>query len=119
VAILLIALGMVWVEERLRELLPGGTALSSASLAQQFDTSLLLCVIAGVVAFGFNLFINVNLFSLHGMYRMRLMRAFLGASNVFRKPDLFTEFDRKDTPHEALMPCFAGAPMHLLNATLN
>jgi hypothetical protein len=118
-SILLIGLGMVWVEERLRELLPGAAALQNDPLARQLPSSLLLCVLAAIVAFGFNLCININLFSLHGMYRMRLMRAFLGASNVFRQPDLFTDFDRKDTPHEALMPCFAGAPMHLLNATLN
>jgi hypothetical protein len=118
-AILLIAFGMVWVEEQMRRGVMELRFLRDAALGSQLLGSLLLCLLATVVAFGFNFAININLFSLHGMYRMRLTRAFLGASNVFRQPDLFTEFDRKDTPHEALMPCFAGAPMHLLNATLN
>ncbi len=50
---------------------------------------IVLCVIASY-------FINVNKFSLHGMYRMRLIRAFLGASNTNRRPNLFTNFDAAD-----------------------
>ncbi len=40
--------------------------------------------------------VNVNRFSLHGMYRNRLVRAYLGASNTRRKPDPFTGFDPSD-----------------------
>jgi hypothetical protein len=42
--------------------------------------------------------VNVNLFSLHAMYRARLTRAFLGASRAGRgrAPHWFTGFDRKD-----------------------
>ncbi len=40
--------------------------------------------------------VNVNRFSLHGMYRNRLVRAYLGASNMERKPDPFTGFDPGD-----------------------
>jgi len=46
--------------------------------------------------------VNVNRFSLHGMYRNRLVRAYLGASNVLgnadegRRPDPFTGFARSD-----------------------
>jgi hypothetical protein len=41
--------------------------------------------------------INVNQFSLHAMYRARLIRAFLGASRgAARKPHWFTGFDPKD-----------------------
>ena len=62
------------------------------------DNALLFAALAlGVFI---NWVININIFSLHGMYRMRLMRAFLGASNVFRKPNPFTNFDPKDTPFE-------------------
>ena len=63
--------------------------------------------------------INVNLFSLHGMYRMRLMRAFLGASNMQQYPDLFTQFDPKDTPHEIDLARDGGVPLHVINTTLN
>jgi hypothetical protein len=36
--------------------------------------------------------ININRFSLHSMYRSRLIRAFLGASRL-RHPNPFTGFD--------------------------
>ena len=42
--------------------------------------------------------INPNRFSLHAMYRDRLIRAYLGASNRDRKPNPFTGFDEKDNP---------------------
>jgi len=47
-------------------------------------------------------FVNVNRFSLHGMYRNRLVRAYLGASNCAidgkqqRNPDPFTGFALND-----------------------
>src|SRR6266446_5859675 len=40
--------------------------------------------------------INANKFSLHGMYRERLIRAYLGASNPDRKENPFTGFDEND-----------------------
>lgn len=45
--------------------------------------------------------INLNLFSLHGGYRNRLIRAFLGASRPEgeRKPNPFTGFDPADNIH--------------------
>ena len=42
--------------------------------------------------------INPNRFSLHAMYRDRLIRAYLGASNRERNPNPFTGFDEKDNP---------------------
>lgn len=50
---------------------------------------LALAVLLGTV-------VNVNRFSLHGMYRNRLVRAYLGASNGVRRPDPFTGFDPAD-----------------------
>lgn len=82
-------------------------------------------------------FVNVNRFSLHGMYRNRLIRAYLGASNCFedtrkvRLSDPFTGFAMSDNValHEL---CFrAGAeqkkkpdpheirPLPIINTTLN
>ena len=58
-----------------------------------------------------NMFINVNTFSLHGMYRMRLTRAYLGASNFVRHADAFTNFDPADNLYEASMPCAPDAPL--------
>lgn len=40
--------------------------------------------------------INVNRFSLNGMYRNRLARAFLGSARTARRPDPFTGFDDDD-----------------------
>ncbi|MEA2240171.1 MAG: hypothetical protein QOC81_4895 [Thermoanaerobaculia bacterium] len=40
--------------------------------------------------------LNVNLYSMHAMYRNRLMRAYLGASRWQRHPDAFTGFDPED-----------------------
>ncbi|MGH9633067.1 MAG: hypothetical protein ACRD7E_32590, partial [Bryobacteraceae bacterium] len=62
-------------------------------------------------------FINVNKFSLHAMYRLRLIRAYLGASNTQRKPNPFTGFDKRDNmPMHALTP---SKPLHIVNMTLN
>jgi hypothetical protein len=77
---------------------------------------LVVCLLLMVLA---NLAININLFSLHGMYRMRLMRAFLGASNVARRPDPFTNFDPSDTPLEIDLPSEKGVPLHVICTTLN
>jgi hypothetical protein len=43
-----------------------------------------------------SLLVNTNRFSLHGVYRNRLIRTFLGASKDQRKPNAFTDFDEKD-----------------------
>src|SRR6266851_1679514 len=59
-------------------------------------------VLAGVVL-GF--FINTNRFSLHAMYRDRLIRAYLGASRTTRHPNRFTGFDPTDNiPMHDLWP---------------
>ena len=61
--------------------------------------------------------IPVNRFSLHGMYRHRLIRTFLGASRPDRSPNAFTGFDAKDdlSVHDLA----AVRPLHIINATLN
>jgi hypothetical protein len=65
--------------------------------------------------------INVNRFSMHGVYRNRLTRAFLGAARSARAPDPFTGFDPNDNPRmTALMP--ANGPwklFHVINVALN
>jgi hypothetical protein len=50
---------------------------------------------------GLSRIINLNIFSLHGGYRNRLIRAFLGASRPdhARKPNPFTGFDPSDNLH--------------------
>jgi hypothetical protein len=43
-------------------------------------------------------FVNINRFSLHAVYRNRLVRCYLGASRGDRTPDRFTGFDERDNP---------------------
>jgi hypothetical protein len=75
-------------------------------------------------------FINTNRFSLHAMYRNRLIRAYLGASNTDRHANPFTGFDDDDNlqlhelwPRSSAAP--AGAPvtrrklLHVVNMALN
>jgi hypothetical protein len=76
-----------------------------------------LSAVAGV-------FVNVNRFSLHGMYRNRLVRAYLGASNCVedtdapRIPDPFTGFALTDNvPLHALAEEIR--PLSIINTTLN
>jgi hypothetical protein len=67
------------------------------------------------------LIVNVNRFSLHGFYRNRLVRAYLGASNTKRRPDPFTGFDATDNLRMHKLRPESGAQrlMPLVNVTLN
>jgi Patatin-like phospholipase len=50
----------------------------------------------GFVGLVASFLVNTNRFSLHGVYRNRLIRTFLGASKDQRKPNAFTDFDERD-----------------------
>lgn len=75
---------------------------------------LLLALLMGLI-------VNVNRFSLHGLYRNRLVRAYLGASNHKRKPDPFTGFDAADNVRMHKLRPASGAQrlLPLVNVTLN
>ncbi len=66
--------------------------------------------------------ININRFSLHALYRNRLIQAFLGAPR-HRTPDLFTGFDAADNPrmHQLWSPVEPSdwRPFHIINVALN
>jgi hypothetical protein len=81
-------------------------------------------------AFIIQLVININRFSLHGLYRNRLVRAFLGASRLEAQRDetsnKFTDFDTQDSPclDQLWEPGVAPRngqwkPLHIINTTLN
>ena len=82
-------------------------------------------VIAVLVGFSFfvSLFVNVNRFSLHALYRNRLVRAFLGSVRApqQRNPDPFTGFDPDDNARlAAVVPRSGGDRLfHVINTTLN
>jgi hypothetical protein len=66
--------------------------------------------------------INANKFSLHGMYRERLIRAYLGASNSNRKENPFTGFDENDNIKMRDLwvgEKFQGKLMPVINVALN
>lgn len=83
------------------------------------DARLLVGLIALLVLFGagMSVLINVNKFSLHAMYRNRLIRAYLGATREPRRPNLFTGFDHEDNVY--LKNVVAGRPIHVINMALN
>ena len=85
-------------------------------------------VLLVLVAVVFSRVVNVNRFSMHGLYRNRLVRAFLGASNVNRVPDPFTGFATTDNVklHELWRTGPADGltgrcdrPLTVINTTLN
>jgi hypothetical protein len=83
------------------------------AVAPAFAVGVLYLVVGLVSSF----FINVNSFSLHAMYRQRLIRAYLGASNPQRQPHRFTGFDE----HDNIPMCglTAHRPLHVVNIALN
>ena len=113
-----------WMPSRLRPHLTTPVRLELLTIG-------LLVLPAASLAF----LVNINVFSLHGMYRSRLIRAFLGASNPRRRPDPFTGFDPRDNiPMHALgrrKPTGGGGgtsapadapierPLHVVNIALN
>jgi hypothetical protein len=85
-----------WAPPSLREL-PSDFSEHVAILTttpQPLALVVLACL--GVAAGLLGIFINVNKFSLHAMYRARLTRAYLGASREHRHPNPFTGFDPDD-----------------------
>lgn len=53
-------------------------------------------LIIGAIAAISSLCVNINRFSIHSLYRNRLIRGYLGASNSKRAPNPFTGFDEDD-----------------------
>ena len=79
--------------------------------------TLWLLLLYMAVCFTASYFINVNKFSLHAMYRQRLIRAYLGASNTGRCPHPFTGFDPAD--NLSMCELNRSKPLHVVNMALN
>jgi hypothetical protein len=78
--------------------------------------------LVGVVALLAWRAVNINRFSAHSIYRNRLIRAYLGASNPERAPNPFTGFDEGDNIEmKELWPAKEGPwqPFHVVNIALN
>jgi hypothetical protein len=95
------------------------SSILQPSLRWLVDLSGLVLLIA--LSAGISWFVNVNRFSLHALYRNRLVRAFLGSArataNPPREPDPFTGFDQADNLSMALMP--KSRLLHVVNIALN
>jgi hypothetical protein len=82
--------GLAWLEFLFAKWLP-----LSSQLAGHVVLAVLLCVLVWTASRA----LKVNRFSLHGLYRNRLVRAFLGAARCETRPrqaDPFTDFDSAD-----------------------
>jgi hypothetical protein len=98
--------------------------LDHADLIGTLMHSPLCALILAVLALAFPVFlmgsrVDVNRFSLHGAYRDRLIRAYLGASRLpsTRRPNPFTGFDEADNVQ---MHALRGnRPLQVLGVTLN
>lgn len=81
--------------------------------------------VSAIVLLTADFFANINAFSLHAIYRNRLIRCFLGgARDPHRHPDGFTDFDWDDDMRVAELWSSAPAegewrPFHVINMTLN
>lgn len=86
--------------------------LGNASGGNILIAGFVAVVVAGVAG----VFVNINKFSMHAMYRNRLVRCYLGASHRRRKPNPFTGFDPADN---IAMDRFCLRPYHVVNMTWN
>jgi len=88
---------------------------------KKVSSLLLFALLGGLFLFGmFMAWVEgVNTFSLHGMYKNRLIRAYLGATSQRRRPHWFSKFDPDDDiPMKKLM--LSGNKLfHVINSTLN
>lgn len=94
--------------------------LPSAHLYVLHATSLNLLLGILVCSLGMSFlmanFVNINTFSLHALYRNRLVRAYLGASHAQRMPNTFSGFDPADNLE---IKDLIQKPFHIINAAIN
>lgn len=78
-----------------------------------------ICVWVGALGW----MVDPNAVSMHQFYKGRLVRAYIGASNVRRlierKKEITETVAGDDTPLKSLRNCERGGPYHLINTTLN
>ena len=128
--ILVLLCSLAWMNLRLLERLEyhraGNGAVCTTALAGTGDchpagagVGEVLLYGAGLLMLGLGMstFVPTNRFSLHGMYRQRLIRTFLGASRRDREPNAFTGFDPGDDLR--VHDLRDVRPLHVINATLN
>ncbi|HEY6321213.1 MAG TPA: hypothetical protein VJA16_06615 [Thermoanaerobaculia bacterium] len=120
----LTSLGLRFLAEWLQmplALAPGLWPHGFLNVIAQTPGRLVVGLAAALAALGLvaGYFVDVNRFSLHGAYRDRLIRAYLGASREpgTRRPNPFTGFDDQDNLE--LVQLKKNRPFHLVNVALN
>jgi len=87
-------------------------------------------IVLGVLIYAASHVLSINRYSLHGLYRNRLVRAFLGASRSEKERDktknAFTDFDGRDSPllqelwqHGVKPTGVHWKPLHVISGALN
>jgi hypothetical protein len=81
----------------------------------------LVCALCFLVSFVLAMRVDLNEFSMHYLYRNRLVRCYLGASNRERVPNPFTGFDINDDIHlaELISENSYEGPLPIFGAALN
>jgi hypothetical protein len=109
-----------WGDEQIVQKLRDSSLAASFTRTPQ-EAGLLSVLVLGAVLTALGVLtsriVPVNKFSLSGMYRQRLVRAFLGASRAGRSPNPFTGFDSADD--FPLKELASVRPFHVVNTTLN
>jgi hypothetical protein len=113
--LVLLVLTLAIVNSRLSDLLR--THWEPLQSADAVVTEILLGVLLAAVSVIASFGVNANKFSLNGMYRLRLIRTFLGASNEKRRVSPLTGFDEKDNIKMAKLKSMR--PLHVVNMALN
>jgi hypothetical protein len=108
-----------WVQHVTAWLLGGKQEQITDPNSWQVQLFVTVFLTAALLLFGIvmGFFINANKFSLHATYRNRLIRAYLAASRLKRRPNLFTGFDSGDNFELHQLP--PERPLHLINGALN
>jgi len=88
---------------------------------REFGCAVFYGVALLLVALGCSLLININRFSLHAMYRSRLVRTYLGASQKNRRANPFIDMDEDDNIDlvDLHKPGDPTKPLHIVNMALN
>ncbi len=76
------------------------------------------CLVLGAIGLAAGWFVDINRFSLHAMYRSRLIRAYLGASNKTSPANHFIGFNENDNVFMSQLDSKLR-PFHIVNITLN
>ena len=95
--------------------------LAGLGLSWHLVFGLLAAICVWVAALGW--MVDPNAVSMHQFYKGRLVRAYLGASNVrrfkHRNKEITESVAGDDLPLSSLINCDRGGPYHLVNTTLN